>query len=76
MLRRSDLEFLERLDTERLGAVCTAAATWLEEAGEAQRSQVLEALHLKVGATREEAKITGVIPSEAPELITTGRTSA
>jgi site-specific DNA recombinase len=75
-LSRPELDFIERIDGNRLAQICTAIAGWLENADESKRSVVLEALQIQVEATREETKIRGVLPSYAPKFITIEQTSA
>ena len=52
------------VDDKHLGQVCAAIGAWVDQAGDDERSQILEALQIKVSATPERAEVTGVIPNE------------
>ena len=53
---------LEDFDQEALQTTCSAIADWIKRADQSQRELVLEALQVKVTATKEEAIVEGVLP--------------
>ena len=53
-----------------------AIEAWLENGDAEQWTLVLEALQVTVEATRQRVILRGILPSEVPKFITTGRTSA
>ena len=68
-----------RLDSEdvaQIRVLCQAIAQWLENAAEEQWTLILEALQVRVEATRDNASIHGVLPYERPKFITIEQTSA
>ncbi len=75
-LDQRPVDYGERLNPEVLERVCAAVAEWLDRAGEEDRTLVLEALQLSVGATKDTARVTGVLPVEPPQFITIERTWA
>lgn len=52
------------VDQERLGRICQEIESWLDEAGDGDRAQILEALQISVQATPERAEVSGIIPSD------------
>ena len=68
-LRRQLLPSIGDLDQERLTSTCAAVAGWLKRADEAERALVLEALQIRVRATVEEARISGVLPVQLPSFL-------
>ena len=46
-----------------------AVAKWLDQADESGEALVLEALQIRVLATVEEARISGVLPTQLPDAI-------
>ena len=74
MLQRPKMS-LEGVGKERLRLICGMIAESLDSPSYEQCAQVLEALHVSVVATREWATIRGVLPTEVPKFISTGRTS-
>jgi len=76
-LDRQPVHHGERPNPETLERVCAAVAEWIDRAAsEEDQTLALEALQLAVGATRETATLTGVLPTEPPQFITIERTSA
>jgi hypothetical protein len=67
------------LDTRELATferACALVKDWLDECQGADRVQALEALQLRVTATKEMAAIQGVLPLDVPELFTSQHASA
>ena len=50
-------------------SICRAVADWLKRAGEPERALVLEALQIRVTATVEEIRISGVLPTDLPAFL-------
>ena len=71
-LRRQALPLVGEMDPERLRSICAAVANWLKRAGEAERALVLEALQIRVTATVNETRISGVLPTELPAFLADG----
>ena len=68
-LRRQALPLVGDLDPKRLKSICAAVAGWLKRAGEPEKAHVLEALQIRVTATVDETKISGVLPTELPSFL-------
>jgi site-specific DNA recombinase len=64
------------LDAASLSAACAAISEWLARATDDDRRLVLEALQISVVASRENATITGVLPSDPQSLLISQRASA
>lgn len=66
-----------RIDQGLVRRACAAVVGWLDEAGEDERALALEALRIAGTATRDEAVLQGVLPTDVGEpFITIERTSA
>jgi len=74
-LRRQALPLVGDIDTERLNSICAAVAGWLNRAGEPEKALVLEALQIRVTATVDETRISGVLPTELPSFLEDGPAS-
>ena len=68
-LRRQALPLVGDLDPERLNSICAAVAKWLSRAGEPEKALVLEALQIRVTATVDQTRISGVLPTELPSFL-------
>ncbi len=68
-MKRSTPLLADDLDQEGLNLVSTAVARWLDQADEAGKALVLEALQIRVLATRDEARILGILPTQLPDAI-------
>jgi hypothetical protein len=68
-MRRSTPPLVDDLDQEGLNLVSTAVARWLDQADESGKALVLEVLQIRVLATVDEARISGVLPTQLPDAI-------
>ena len=75
-LRRTRSDAREPVDAALLRLIGQAIEAWLENGDAEQWTLVLEALQVTVEATRQRVILRGILPSEVPKFITTGRTSA
>jgi site-specific DNA recombinase len=57
-----------QVDAAALSRTCAGVAKWLDDAGPAERVQVLEALQVAIVATREAATVRGVLPITPPNF--------
>jgi site-specific DNA recombinase len=66
-----------RIDERTVRRVCAAIVDWLDGASDDDRALVLEALQVEVTATKDEATLQGVLPTEISQrFITIEQTSA
>ena len=57
----------ENIDEDALRQTCAAIAERLDGAGPQEQQLVLEAVQLKIAATREEVTVEGMLPQEPPK---------
>jgi site-specific DNA recombinase len=74
-LRPAPLPMTAPVDADALTRACSAVAAWLDQAGPAERVQVLEALQIGVVATKEAAAIKGVLPTDPPRFAVSEQSS-
>lgn len=67
-LRRAAAPATAGVNPELLSRACGLVAEWLDGADDARRVQVLEALQVAIVATREVAKLRGVLPATPADL--------
>ncbi|MCZ6708645.1 MAG: recombinase family protein, partial [Chloroflexi bacterium] len=65
----------DRIDDVELNTICQGVLAWLDDASEADREQVLEALQIRITASPEEAEMVGVLPVVSPEFVSVERSS-
>jgi len=68
-LKRNALRLVDDLDQEGLHFASAAVAEWLDRADEPGKALALEALQITVLATVDEARISGVLPTQVPNAI-------